>query len=438
MIPTVYHFGSELRPEGDRYSFPVNVDEVVTNDRDKRNGQQFDCVYSTIAVCDPTPTTIFTYIYIYIMIGTRRRRSIRSLMVSLLVIMTLNSPWCLAFHPSLPAPPVLLSSRLRSEGLLPPHWTLATLSMSSSSPSDSPSSFSNSRLFGNQRDPTVDEIQVMDEMISKLADAKPYDLPLVVQRAYRVISSPRFFVRIAELADRCPEGSDEKLKLVALADNLVSTLDAVVSTAQDKMQEYTQDVERVIKAAAEPESGEFLVPLSNERLKAMRQAMSAVDTVSLDGDAFLSTIDAYMNKSHKDGLDLMVVILQNVLQLYAGRRILEARQKVAAVGTTTTSTTGSTVAAGELFNELLQTDSDRWDSTILNGLISRASVFATENDVGTEPVTPTMLGDELIVEIQRNMESIILTLESGSMSQRVQAEYLQELVKRIEHVKQTL
>ena len=108
------------------------------------------------------------------------------------------------------------------------------------------------------------------------------------------------------------------------------------------------------------------------------------------------------------------------------------------MGTTTTSTTGSTAAAGELFNELLQTDSDRWDSTILNGLISRASVFATENDVGTEPVTPTMLGDELIVEIQRNMESIILTLESGSMSQRVQAEYLQELVKRIEHVKQTL
>lgn len=277
----------------------------------------------------------------------------------------------------------------------------------------------------------------MDEMISKLADAKPYDLPLVVQRAYRVISSPRFFVRIAELADRCPEASDEKLKLVALADNLVSTLDAVVSTAQDKMQEYTQDVERVIKAAAEPESGEFLVPLSNERLKAMRQAMGAVDTVSLDGDAFLSTIDAYMNKSHKDGLDLMVVILQNVLQLYAGRRILEARQKVAA-GTIATSTTGSTAAAGELFNELLQTDSDRWDSTILNGLISRASTFATENDVGTETVTPTMLGDELMVEIQRNMESIILSLESGSMQQRVQAEYLQELVKRIEHVKQTL
>lgn len=326
-----------------------------------------------------------------------------------------------------------------------PHrrWTQSTtvttipLYLSSSASDPSPSSFQQSRLFGNQREPTIDEIQVMDEMIMKLADAKPYDLPLVVQRAYRVISSPRFFVRIAELADQYSESSNEKMKLIALADNLVSTLDAVVSTAQDKMQEYTNDVESVIKAAAEPDSGEFLVPLSKERLDAMRQVMNTIDTVSLDGDAFLSTIDAYMNKSHQDGLDLMVVILQNVLQLYAGRRIYEARQRVAVNPPGSTTTPAVAVAAGELFDELLQTDSDRWDSTILNGLISRASAFQAEDGVDAT-ITPTMLGDELIIEIQRNMESIILSLESGSMSQRVQAEYLQELVKRIDHVKQSL
>ena len=321
------------------------------------------------------------------------------------------------------------------------HSQIIPLFMSSSASSD-PSSFQQSRLFGNQREPTVDEIQVMDEMIMKLAEAKPYDLPLVVQRAYRVISSPRFFVRIAELADQYSDSSDEKMKLIALADNLVSTLDAVVSTAQEKMQEYTQDVERVIQAAAEPDSGEFLVPLSNERLKAMRQVMNTVDTVSLDGDTFLSTIDAYMNKSHQDGLDLMVVILQNVLQLYAGRRIYEARQRVATTNSGTTLTP-TAIAAGKLFDELLQTDSDRWDSTILNGLISgAASILTSENDANAADTdtksTPTMLGDELIIEIQRNMETIILSLESGSMSQRVQAEYLQELVKRIEYVKQTL
>ena len=301
----------------------------------------------------------------------------------------------------------------------------------------------------------------MDEMILKLANAKPYDLPLVVQRAYQVISSPRFFVRIAELVDQLHSDNDEsddteeKMKLITLADNLVSTLDAIMSTAQEKMQASTQDVERVIKAAAEPESGEFLVPLSAERLQAMRHVMNTMDTVSLDGDSFVSTIDAYIIKSHQDGYDLMVVILQNVLQLYAGRRIYEARQRIATTATPvtigentpTTATPTTTIAtrtAGELLDELLQTDADQWDTTIRNTLMARAeSAVPTDTADTTDiaddvTITPIRLAEELILEIQRNMESIVLSLESGSMSQRVQAEYLQELVQRMDQVKQTL
>jgi hypothetical protein len=250
----------------------------------------------------------------------------------------------------------------------------------------------------------------MDEMIAKLANAKPYELPSSVQRAFRVISSPRFFVRIAELAD-AEKDAMEQARLIALADNLVSTLDAVVSTAQDKLQEYAKDVETVVAAAAEPDSGEFLVPLLPERLQAMRQALNQLEASSLEGDTFLSTVDAWMNKSHQDGLDLMVGILQIVLQMYAGRRILEARSGTASQRT----------AAGKLFDELLQTDSDRWDASIRQGLSGSDTA-----------------ADDLVQEIQRNMESIILSLDSGSMAQRVQAEYLQELVKRIEAVQKAM
>ena len=35
-------------------------------------------------------------------------------------------------------------------------------------------------------------------------------------------------------------------------------------------------------------------------------------------------------------------------------------------------------------------------------------------------------------EIQRTMEAVVLGLESGSMAQRVQAEYLKELLTRTE------
>ena len=57
-----------------------------------------------------------------------------------------------------------------------------------------------SGLEGNQRQPTANELSIMDEMITKLAEAKPYELPNAVRRAFRVCSSPRFFMRIAERA----------------------------------------------------------------------------------------------------------------------------------------------------------------------------------------------------------------------------------------------
>jgi hypothetical protein len=40
--------------------------------------------------------------------------------------------------------------------------------------------------------------------------------------------------------------------------------------------------------------------------------------------------------------------------------------------------------------------------------------------------------ESLVGEVQRTMESVILGLENGSMGQRVQAEFLRELVTRIE------
>jgi predicted transcriptional regulator len=159
-----------------------------------------------------------------------------------------------------------------------------------------------SRIEGNQRDPTEEELAIMDEMITKLADAKPYDLPNAVRRAFRVCSSPQFFMRIAARADEAT--NDEKEKLSALASNLVATLDAVVSTTEDQLDERAKEVQNVVTAAAEPD-GEFLVPLSAERIQSMQDEVAKLDPAIID-EGFLSTVDAWMNKSHQDGLDGMV------------------------------------------------------------------------------------------------------------------------------------
>jgi hypothetical protein len=87
-----------------------------------------------------------------------------------------------------------------------------------------------SRLF-QQRKASLIEKKIMDEMITKLADAKPNELPDAVRRALRVISSPQFFLRIAERTDDAID-DDEKEKLAALASNLVSTLEVVVAAVE--------------------------------------------------------------------------------------------------------------------------------------------------------------------------------------------------------------
>ncbi len=274
----------------------------------------------------------------------------------------------------------------------------------------------------------------MDDMITKLMVAKPYELPNAVSKAIRVVSSPRFFMRIAERADISTD-EVEKQQLSSLAENLVSTIEAVVSSAEDKLEDRAKLVEKVVKAAAEPDSGEFLVPLSVERLEDMREVMAKVDCNDLD-EGFLSTVDAWMNKSHQDGLDGMVTILQKVLQMYAGSAILRAKAELqvnvgAALSGESQAKADEIVAeqkaegptaAAMLLDKLLAVDTDSWDGEI-------RGAFASEDG----PAPKSLMG-----EVQRIIEAVVLGLESGSMAQRVQAEYLKELITRIETIEKQI
>ena len=67
-------------------------------------------------------------------------------------------------------------------------------------------------------------------------------------------------------------------------------------------------------------------------------------------------------------------------------------------------------ATSALFERLLRVDTDAWNAVIRGGIS------------GTSGVTK----DALLGEVQRTMESVVLGLDNGSMTQRVQ------LVTRIE------
>ena len=141
----------------------------------------------------------------------------------------------------------------------------------------------------------------------------------------------------------------------------------------------------------------------------------------------------------KDGMDGMVAILQKALQIYAGTVISRARiqlqlnvgaalvgedQAVAdalakAVREGSRSGAAGPSVASELFERLLRADPDGWNAEIRGGM-------------GGEDGGVTK--DALIGEVQKTMEGVVLGLDNGSMTQRVQAEFLRELVTRIEAV----
>ena len=129
-------------------------------------------------------------------------------------------------------------------------------------------------------------------------------------------------------------------------------------------------------------------------------------------------------------MDGMVTILQKALQIYAGTAISRARIQLqanvgAALSGEDQAAADAMVAAAEasskghnaasaLLEGLLHVDTDDWEMEIRKG------------------VEGGVTKDELVKEVQRTMEGVILGLENGSMSQRVQAEFLRELVTRIE------
>ena len=91
-------------------------------------------------------------------------------------------------------------------------------------------------------------------------------------------------------------------------------------------------------------------------------------------------------------------------------------QSQAAADAAADEESNTTSAASELLERMLSVDTDTWDMEIRKGIEGECTK------------------DQLVKEIQRTMEGVILGLENGSMAQRVQAEYLRELITRVEAV----
>jgi len=242
--------------------------------------------------------------------------------------------------------------------------------------------------------------EAQDALIAKLRAAPLDGLTAIVANDMKAIDQ-RFFLRLAELADAADDEADRD-SIAELASSVASSVETLLRLADEKIQDDGSKAQAILQIAAS-ESGEFEVPIPAERAAAVRAAIRERGG-SLD-DGFVATIKAYMSKADKDGMEGLVEMLREVLQLFAAERLLalvEPRLE-----------DGSGLAAA--LRAVLAAKPDEWEET-LRGQVATA-----------EPVCGPL---ELQSALQDQMGEVVLGMPSGSALQALLAEYLNELLER--------
>ena len=201
---------------------------------------------------------------------------------------------------------------------------------------------------------------------------------------------------------------DGKKELSDLSRACMLLVDAMVKDTEEKMASGGNVMQEILIAAAD-ENGEWTMPLAPAQLTALRAGV-AERRDEMD-EAALASAYAWIRKAADDGLDGVVDLLQLFLQIYAADALS------AGVMSQTTTTTTTTTTDPVLEELLAKVPADEWAKTL------RGKVEARE----TSEVA-------LMESLQRRMEGVVLNLPSGSLAQRVQAEYLKEFEARAKAV----
>lgn len=240
---------------------------------------------------------------------------------------------------------------------------------------------------GSDAPPTdaVSEVANMDSLIDLLVAADEEALVKLV--AENVLSfDQKMWIRIASRSDAA-ESQEDKDNLMAMAGKCMKLVEAMVEQTENTIQESSKLLETIVAQAADPDTGEFDVPLQQASVERLRKA---VDGAVVD-ERMLNTVYAWIRKSDEDKMDGMVHILQILLQCYAAREL----------------DTGATP-----LDEVIGAAADEWpkkfDEVIKGGFSEEAFVR----------------------DLQKRMEGVVLNLPNGSYAQRVQAEYLKEVEDR--------
>ena len=172
-----------------------------------------------------------------------------------------------------------------------------------------------------------------------------------------------------------------------------------VEQAMEQSEKMTEKsgalLESIVNMGADAETGEFSLPLTAEKLLAIKSAVEErFDEID---EPTISTAYTIMEKAAKDGQDAIVSLLQHVLRTYAA---IALSTKVSKNG-------------DGILSSIILMDPDEWVRELQKGVES--------NEISE---------DGLKEQLQTTMEELLFSFPVGSFTQRLFAEFLKEFEDR--------
>ena len=132
---------------------------------------------------------------------------------------------------------------------------------------------------------------------------------------------------------------------------------------------------------------------------ATKERLNALD------DGFVATLKAYMKKAAEDNLDGLLAVLRQVLQVYAAERLILL-----------VKTSSLEPEVERVLLSALSTGPEEWDSVLREQVASEDASCSTSQLQGA---------------LQDKMGEVVLGMPSGSPAQSVLAEFVSELINKV-------
>ena len=235
----------------------------------------------------------------------------------------------------------------------------------------------------------ISDVAALDGLINQLLNAHGESDDMLQKVCIENIMAfdQQMWLRMASRIDNV-NTDEEKDAIADVMSKCMKIIEATLKKAEETIDRSSEQLQRIISAAADQTTMEFDVPLKSDALRRME---AEIKNCTVD-EGMLNTTYAWIRKSDEDKMDGMVHILQKFLQVYAAGELNKNKAPL---------------------DELLGcSNTDDWPV-----------VFQKLVNEGYGEVAFTK-------ELQQRMEEVVLGLTNGSYAQRVQAEYLKEVEER--------